>query len=75
MPHPSLLFFRYKNEVNIYAAHVKKHGSDYSIFTYEEEMIKTGWINFNQINKKTEKLMNDLKLENLNNMNFLYIIQ
>ena len=70
MPHPSLLFFRYKNEVNIYAAHVKKHGSDYSIFTYEEEMIKTGWINFNQINKKTEKLMNDLKLENLNNMNF-----
>ncbi len=70
MPHPSLLFFRYENEINIYAAHVKKHGSDQSIFTYEDEMIKTGWININTQNEKIEKLINDLKLEQLNNMNF-----
>lgn len=70
MPHPSLMFFRYENRVNIYAAHVKIHGSDYSIFTYEEEIIQTGWMNLNKTNEQKEKLLNDLKLENLNNMNF-----
>lgn len=73
MPHPSLLFFKYENKVNIYAAHVKIHGSDYSLFTYADEenkMIKTGWINLEKTNEYEQMLFNELKLENLDNANF-----
>lgn len=73
MPHPSLLFFRYENKTNIYAAHVKIHGSDYSLFTYADEenkMIKTNWINIEKNNEYEQTLFNDLKLENLDNTNF-----
>ena len=73
IPHPTLLFFKYRDEINIYTAHVKIHGSNHSIFTYDDEdnkMIKTEWINTQLLNEEKKKLFDDLKIQNLNNINF-----
>ena len=72
VPYPILIIFEINEYVKLYASHIREHGSDSSKITLDEEngMIHTDWIKALDPDKITQKLINDLQLENLNNMNF-----
>ena len=72
VPYPILIIFEINEYVKFYASHIREHGSDSSKITLDEEngMIHTDWIKARKPDTITQKLIQDLQLENLNNMNF-----
>ncbi|WP_302852931.1 DUF4391 domain-containing protein [Methanosphaera stadtmanae] len=72
IPYPTLIIFEINEYIQLYASHIREHKSDTNKITLDEEngMIHTDWIKVLEPDTITNKLIQDLQLENLNNMNF-----
>lgn len=68
IPYPQILILEYKQCNKIYLSHIREHKADPTKITLEE-IIHTPWINTQEITPIEEKLLEELKIENMNNTN------